>query len=200
MLDLASGAGARLRSLGFPRLCLRQRSGALNAHSRYAPIGALLLALLAFAAPAMAVNPDEMLKDPVKESRARDLGRDLRCLVCQNQSIDDSDADLAKDLRIIVRERITAGDSDEQVKTFLVDRYGDYVLLKPPFKLSTLVLWLGPFALFAVGIAVIFGFYGRRRIVVNPTAAPLSNDEKRRFEQLLREQSAKEPPAKELGR
>ncbi|MDO8605541.1 MAG: cytochrome c-type biogenesis protein CcmH [Phaeospirillum sp.] len=144
--------------------------------------------LLALASPALAVNPDEMMKDPAQEHRARELGKDLRCLVCQNQSIDDSDADLAKDLRVIVRERIGAGDTDDMVRKFVVDRYGDYVLLKPPFKGTTLVLWLGPFALFVGALAVVFGFYRRRRTAtIQPPPPPLSADERRRLDALLKE-------------
>lgn len=146
----------------------------------------LILALLALAQPALAVTPDEMLKDPRQEERARDIGKDLRCLVCQNQSIDDSDADLAKDLRVIVRERIMAGDSNDQVRRFVVDRYGDYVLLKPPFKASTLVLWVGPFVLFAAGLAAVLGFY-RRRSAAAAQPAPLTAEEKRRLDQLLKD-------------
>jgi cytochrome c-type biogenesis protein CcmH len=146
----------------------------------------LLLALLAglAAAPALAVDPAEMLADPVLEGRARDLGRDLRCLVCQNQSIDESDADLARDLRVIVRERITAGDSDAQVKRFLVDRYGDFVLLTPPFKTATLALWLGPLGLVGLAGAGVALFYRRRR---TPPAAVLSPEEQRRVERLMKE-------------
>ena len=114
------------------------------------PVRAVLLAAvlalgsLAAPAPALAVNPDEMLPDPALEARARDISKHLRCLVCQNQSIDDSDAGLAKDLRVLVRERIKAGDSNDEVIAFIVDRYGDYVLLNPPVKKSTIVLWAGP--------------------------------------------------------
>ncbi|MBI3446948.1 MAG: cytochrome c-type biogenesis protein CcmH [Magnetospirillum sp.] len=147
----------------------------------------LALALLSFSAPAFAVNPDEMLKDPAQEHRARELGKDLRCLVCQNQSIDDSDADLAKDLRVIVRERIAKGDSDDQVRKFVVDRYGDYVLLKPPFKASTLALWLGPVALFVGALAVIVGFYRRRRTAEAAPPPPLSVEEQKRLDKLLKE-------------
>ncbi len=103
---------------------------------------ALLLALL-FALPALAVEPSEVLPDPALEARAREIGRALRCVVCQNQSIDDSAAEVARDMRRAVRERLTAGDSDGDVFDFMVARYGDYVLLKPPFKAGTLVLWLG---------------------------------------------------------
>ena len=144
----------------------------------------LLVVLLAV--PAFAVTPDEMLKDTVQEHRARDIGRDLRCLVCQNQSIDDSDADLARDLRIIVRERILAGDSDQQVRKFVVDRYGDYVLLNPPFKAGTLVLWLGPFVLFVGALAVVRGFYRRRRALPEQPV-PLSAEERKRLDKLMKE-------------
>ena len=148
----------------------------------------LVAVLMALAAPAFAVNPSEMLQDPAQEHRARELGKDLRCLVCQNQSIDDSDADLAKDLRVIVRERISAGDNDDMVRKFVVDRYGDYVLLKPPFKGSTMVLWLGPFALFAGALAVVFGFYRRRKTATEaPPQPPLSAEEQKRLAALLKE-------------
>ena len=107
-------------------------------------------AALLVRAPALAVQPDEILQDPVLEARARDLSHELRCMVCQNQSIDDSDAPLAHDLRVLVRERLTKGDSDQQVLDFLVARYGDFVLLKPPLRWHTLLLWgLPPAALIA---------------------------------------------------
>ena len=100
---------------------------------------------------AMAVQPDEILPDAKQESRAREISAELRCLVCQNQSIDDSDAGLARDLRLLVRERIKAGDSNDQVREFLVQRYGDFILLKPPFKMETLLLWLTPAAVLVAG-------------------------------------------------
>lgn len=144
---------------------------------------------LAIASPALAVNPDEMLKDPAQEHRARELGKDLRCLVCQNQSIDDSDADLAKDLRVIVRERIAKGDSDDQVRQFVVERYGDYVLLKPPFKGTTLALWLGPVLLFVGALWAVFAFYRRRPAAeAAPPPAALSAEEQRRLNKLLKDQ------------
>ena len=115
--------------------------------------------LLASVATAFAVLPDEMLKDPALEARARDISQGLRCLVCQNQAIDDSNAPLAKDLRIIVRERLTAGDSDTQVVDFVVKRYGNYVLLKPPFQADTLLLWLLPFLLMLVGLIVAWRYF-----------------------------------------
>ena len=101
----------------------------------------LMVLMAAFASPSLAVNPDEILADPVMEIRARAISAELRCLVCQNQSIDDSDADLAKDLRLLVRERLVAGDSDTEVVSYLVDRYGEFVMLKPYFGLHTLALW-----------------------------------------------------------
>ena len=124
----------------------------------------LLLAflLLLSALPAGAVQPDEMLKDPVLEARARELSEELRCMVCQNQSIDDSDATLAKDLRILVRERLTAGDSNDAVKAFLVARYGDFILLRPPFEWRTLLPWTAPFLLLIIGGA--FALLGARRL------------------------------------
>ena len=146
-----------------------------------------LLAGLA-AASAFAVQPDEMLPDPAQEARAREIGRDLRCLVCQNQSIDDSDASLARDLRILLRQRIAAGDSDDQARQFLVDRYGDYVLLKPPFKKTTLVLWFGPLLLLLGGAAAAFAVYRQRRL--KPAADALSPEEKARLDRLLKDDGA----------
>ncbi|WP_394708721.1 cytochrome c-type biogenesis protein [uncultured Cohaesibacter sp.] len=130
-------------------------------------IAAFLLALSfqLVMAPAYAVNPDEMLKDPQLEARAREISEGLRCLVCQNQSIDDSNAPLARDLRILVRERLSKGDSDKQVKSFLVDRYGEFVLLKPSFSSKNLLLWaFAPFVLI-IGIMAIFLFYRRNRMI-----------------------------------
>src|SRR6266849_9679161 len=125
----------------------------------------VLLSLVCWAclfSSAYAVQPDEIMSDPVKESRARDLSRELRCMVCQNQSIDDSEAPLARDLRLLVRERIAAGDSDAQVIDFLVARYGEFVLLKPRFNPHTLLLWLlPPLALAGGGLALWVN--GRRR-------------------------------------
>ena len=118
----------------------------------------IFIVALLFSGAAHAVNPDEMLKDPVQEARARAIGQELRCLVCQNQSIDDSDATLARDLRVIVRERITAGDSDQQVLDFVTARYGNYVLLKPPFQSNTYLLWFLPFTLMALGLGLAFRY------------------------------------------
>ena len=114
----------------------------------------LIIALFLYCSQAYAARPDEMLANPALEERARVISKELRCPVCQNQSIDDSDADLAHDLRVLVRQRLEKGDSDAQVKQYLIDRYGDYVLLDPPFKKGTLVLWLGPlFLLFCAFLA-----------------------------------------------
>ena len=126
---------------------------------------ALVLALgLLIGGSALALSPDEILDDPVLEQRARDISAGLRCLVCQNQSIDDSDADLAKDLRVLVRERLVAGDSDEAVRQFLVDRYGEYVLLNPRLNNHTILLWIAAPVLLIGGLAVLL-LVGRRRLV-----------------------------------
>ncbi|MBC7908832.1 MAG: cytochrome c-type biogenesis protein CcmH [Rhodospirillaceae bacterium] len=143
--------------------------------------------LMVLSAPAIAVDPSEMLPDPKQEERAQDLGKGLRCMVCQSESIEDSNADLAKDLRIIVRERIAKGETDDQVRKFVVDRYGDYVLLKPPFKASTLILWVGPFVLLLAGIVAVFGFYRRRGTAAPAQPAPLTPEEKRRLDALLKD-------------
>jgi cytochrome c-type biogenesis protein CcmH len=149
-------------------------------------LAALLLAL-AVAAPACAIEPQEQLTDPALEARARTLGQELRCLVCQNESIDDSNADLARDLRTIVRERLTAGDSDQQVLGFVTARYGDYVLLRPPVRGGTLVLWFGPVVLL---VAAIIAMTLRRRRRAKAEPAPLSSEEDRRLARLLDEETA----------
>ena len=140
-----------------------------------------LLLALTLTGPARAVDPSERLADPVLEARARTLGKSLRCLVCQNQSIDDSNADLAHDLRVLVRERLSAGDSDAQVLAFLQARYGDYVLLKPPVDPATWVLWFGPAAVLAIGVGVLV--IRRRRLPAAPI--PLSPEERARLDLLL---------------
>ena len=130
-----------------------------------------------------AVQPDEILSDPVLEERARDISQNLRCLVCQNQSIDDSDADLARDLRLIVRQRLVAGDSDDAVIQYIVDRYGDYVLLGPPFKGTTYFLWLGPIAiLLAAGGGI---FLAARRRKSGAALEKLTEAEQQRLSELL---------------
>src|ERR1700674_5197651 len=152
------------------------------------------LVLLAFvcwvwsASPIHAVQPDEIMSDPVKEARARDLSRELRCMVCQNRSIDDSEAPLARDLRLLVRERIAAGDSDAQVVDFLVARYGEFVLLKPRLESHTLLLWLlPPLALAGGGLALWAHVRRRARLAAqeNPSALALSTDEEARVQQLM---------------
>jgi cytochrome c-type biogenesis protein CcmH len=146
-----------------------------------------LFAMLTCASwPAFAVQPGEQLQDKALEQRARDVSAGLRCLVCQNQSIDDSDAPLAKDLRLLVRERLSAGDSDSDVKDFIVARYGAFVLLKPPFAWNTLALWLSPFALFLAGLIVLLR-HGRRMAGRRDDAAlpPLSAEEEAKLSALL---------------
>ncbi len=146
-------------------------------------IFALMLILVA-AMPAGAVNPDEVLDDPVLEERARALSQELRCLVCQNQSIDDSDAGLARDLRIIVRERLVAGDTDTRVLEYLVSKYGDFVLLRPPVKPQTWALWFGPPVLLLLGIILIFGVFRRNSAASVTNTQPLTVEEVRRLEEL----------------
>ena len=146
----------------------------------------VLIAWIALAPlPSVAVEPGERLDDLVLEARARDISKGLRCLVCQNQSIDDSGAGLARDLRVLVRERLTAGESDEQVIAYVTARYGDYVLLEPPLKPTTYLLWFGPAVIFLAGGASVNLFLRRRTRLAESRAAPLSDDERRRIKQLL---------------
>ncbi|MBU6445084.1 MAG: cytochrome c-type biogenesis protein CcmH [Alphaproteobacteria bacterium] len=133
--------------------------------------------------PALAIRPDEMLANPKLEARARQIDKELRCLVCQNESIDDSDADLAHDLRLLVRRRLLAGDTDAQVKQYVVARYGDYVLLKPPFDPETWLLWLGPLALFGAAAAAATVYFRRNHAASQ--VAPLSAEEHARLAELL---------------
>lgn len=142
----------------------------------------ILLALLLTPIHAFAVNPDEVLADPVLEQRARALSAELRCMVCQNQSIDDSNAELARDLRVVVRERLVGGDSDEQVLDYVVSRYGEFVLLKPRLSVRTIGLWGAPGALAIIGLIVAV-VYTRRRAV--QPVAKLSPDEEARLGKLL---------------
>ncbi len=148
----------------------------------------VLLALLGLGVSAWgaayAIGAGEALSDPALEARARAIGKELRCLVCQNQSIDDSDADLAKDLRRIVRERLSDGDSDEAVKAYVVARYGDFVLLKPPFKPATFALWLGPAILLVLGAAGV-GVYLRRQGGSAVAAEALTAADRERLDNLL---------------
>ncbi|MCW5698724.1 MAG: cytochrome c-type biogenesis protein CcmH [Rhodospirillales bacterium] len=144
---------------------------------------------MAWLAPSLAVEPDEVLADPTLESRARGISQGLRCLVCQNQSIDDSDAELARDLRLLVRERLVAGDDDQQVIDYIVSRYGDFVLLKPPFKLATLALWAAPAVILLVAGVAVFLYYRQSATAGGAEAAPapLSQAEQQRLETILRD-------------
>jgi cytochrome c-type biogenesis protein CcmH len=152
---------------------------------------AVILAL-SLLAPTLswAVQPDEMLPDPVLEARARALSRDLRCMVCQNESIDDSEAPLAHDLRVLVRERLKAGDTNQQVLDFLVARYGEFVLLKPPLSLHTVALWGLPPAALLIGGLIIVVDLRRRRKAIPATEERLSSSEEARIAELLRDKAA----------
>ena len=152
-------------------------------------LAACLLAIVMLAmahTSALAVEPGKKLADPALEARARRISQELRCLVCQNQSIDDSNAELARDLRLIVRERISAGDSDAQVLAFVEQRYGEFALLRPPFKLHTLALWLMPLLLL-IGTLLVLRRNARMRAAVErrDNAGPLSADEQKRLDELL---------------
>ena len=144
---------------------------------------------MSLTAPAFAVQPDEVLKDPAMEARAREISKELRCLVCQNQSIDDSNAPLARDLRVLVRERLVAGDDNTSVLGYITARYGDYVLLRPPFKASTYVLWIGPVIILLLGAlgAALFLRGRNRPVTAGDTEAPLTPEERKRLDRLLRE-------------
>lgn len=146
----------------------------------------VVLTTLWLALPAFAVNPDEMLADPALEARARAISEGLRCLVCQNESIDDSDADLAHEIRVLVRERLTAGDSDDQVRQYLVDRYGEFVLLKPVFAWHTLLLWAAAPAVLLAGVIVLAAGIRRKHRLAAPALgeAPLSEAEQKALEDL----------------
>ncbi len=148
----------------------------------------LILILMLVAAPGFAVQPDEVLDDPVLEQRARDLSTGLRCLVCRNESIDESNADLARDLRLLVRERLVAGDTDEEAIAFIVDRYGEYVLLKPTVTGSNLMLWLaGPIMLLiAAGVGLVF-LRNRAKAQALDESDGLSDAEKERLRQILKD-------------
>lgn len=154
---------------------------AAKLHAKLAVVVLIFVIGVSGGSPALAVRPDERLSDPGLEARARNLSQELRCLVCQNQSIDDSDADLARDLRLVLRERLQAGDDDRAALAYIAARYGDYVLLSPPIKASTLILWTGP------GVILLLGFGGiiwvRRRRPVT-TLPPLSAAEQARIKSL----------------
>ncbi len=163
---------------------------------RFSRILLLSVLLGLYAVPAYAVQPDEMLKDQQLEARARTISAELRCLVCQNQSIDDSDAPLARDLRILVRERLKAGDSNSQVIQFLVERYGDFILLRPRFNTRTLALWGAPLLIFLIGL-----FLARRTLknarpqTASGSPAALTEQEKQKLREVL-----DGPPAQPSGR
>jgi len=151
--------------------------------------GLLIFAAFLAACPAaLAVEPGEMLADAKLEARARAISANLRCLVCQNQSIDDSNADLARDLRLVVRKRLMKGDTDEQIFNFVASRYGDFVLLNPPFKAKTVLLWAGPAGVFVIGLMGVF-IYFRRRGTGSVVTAPLTADEERRLNDLLKNET-----------
>ncbi len=157
---------------------------------RLALILAILGAALLVQGPAKAVLPDEILDDPALETRARELSAEIRCLVCQNESIDSSNADLARELRLLVRERLVAGDSDQDVLDYLVARYGDFVLLRPPFRPSTYLLWFGPILILLIGGGGIAIAVGRRRRQPALAAAPLTQEERSRLAALLEGEDA----------
>lgn len=140
-------------------------------------IRSVIAALLLLTVPAFAISPDEVLNNPKLEARARIIDKELRCLVCQNESIDESEAPLAHDLRRLVRQRLLKGDSNEQVKQYIVARYGTYVLLKPPFQPETYLLWFGPLLLLITGGLAVWVYYRRPRLA----PPPLSDEERRRL-------------------
>lgn len=144
----------------------------------------LALILLLWTGTAQAVQPDEQLANPNLEARAREISQGLRCVVCQNQSIDDSDAPLARDLRVLLREQLSQGATDQQARDFLVARYGHFVLLKPPFEAATFALWLGPLAILLAGGAGVASYVRRRRAPGGPIA--LTAEEQQRFDALLK--------------
>lgn len=148
-------------------------------------IAGLFLALSLLASPATAVLPDEVLDDPALEARARTLSLELRCLVCQNQSIDDSNAELARDLRLLVRERLVAGDTNDEAMAYIRARYGDFVLLRPPVQQSTYLLWFGPIAILMIGVTIVVVAGRRRRRIAAAPAAPLSDTERTRLQAAL---------------
>lgn len=147
-----------------------------------------LLVALVLSSAALAFEPDEVLSDPVQEARARDITRELRCLVCQNESIDASNAPLAKDLRVLVRERIKAGDTDSQVLDYVVARYGRFVLLRPPVEPQTYIVWFGPFALLIVAGASVFLYTRRRSLAAGIASEPaLTDEERKRLSELTKD-------------
>ena len=152
----------------------------------------LLLSFFVLYGVAFAVEPDEVMADPALEQRAREVSKELRCVVCQNQSIDDSDSGIAKKMRLLVRDRIAKGDTNQEVIDYLVSRYGDFVLLNPPFKAKTLILWVGPFVMFLVGLVGIFFFYRKKSKESEETTKlePLNAEEQARLEKLLKNEGS----------
>ena len=146
----------------------------------------LLLVLLLLAGPAWAVQPDEVLDDPGLETRAREISRDLRCLVCRNESIDESNADLARDLRLLVRERLVAGDSNAEVVDFVVNRYGEYVLLRPMATGSNLLLYVAGPVMLVLGLGTAVLYLRRRRVADAPPPEALTEAEKTRLDEILK--------------
>lgn len=163
---------------------LLRHGRSVRAAPKWAALLVMTALLLAAAWPSLAVNPDEMLADPALEARAREISQGLRCVVCQNESIDESNADLAGDLRRLVRERLMAGDSDQQVVQFIVDRYGDFVLLRPPVKPATYPLWAAPVVILAIATTIIILYLRRRRRGAPPP--PLTAAEQSRLDELMR--------------
>lgn len=147
----------------------------------------LALVLVLLSLPVAAVTPAEILDDPVLEARARELSKDLRCLVCRNENIDESHAELAQDLRVLVRERLVLGDSDEEVIDHIVDRYGEYVLLRPTATGANLILWIAGPAMLAMAVGIGAGFVLRRRRAAAPSEVALNSEEQARLRELLGE-------------
>jgi cytochrome c-type biogenesis protein CcmH len=144
------------------------------------------LGMMLVATSALAVEPDEMLADPVLEARARAISQELRCVVCQNQSIDDSNAPLAHDMRVLVRERVKLGETDDQVRAFLVRRYGNFVLLRPPLQPDTIVLWFSPLLFLGIGAALVWGYFRAMKHQA-AQATPLSDAEEQELKRLVEE-------------
>jgi len=153
--------------------------------------GTLALCAL-LATPTLAVEPDEILADPALEERAREISRELRCVVCQNEPIDSSNAGVARDLRLLVRERLVAGDSDDEVVDFVVARYGDYVLFRPPFKPSTYALWIGPFVIMGLGALGVAIMLMRRPRKLDAASVALNPEEEAQLAALLKDEKTKD--------
>ena len=180
----AAGSGAAGAAWSFsPQAGKRWRQPDEGQALRFAKLLLALFMLILAPLPALAVNPDEILADPVLEERARGLSAQLRCMVCQNQSIDDSNAELARDLRVLVRERLVDGDSDEEVIDYVVSRYGEFVLLKPRFSMRTVILWSAPVLLLLIGAGILL-MMARGRLQARPPAA-LTADEQARIDDLI---------------